>query len=184
MRRSEFGSVHGMLARALVVLWGYASGTGGLAAAQEYCVTCTGPSATYVCAIEGLSAQAAAGMQGQVLCIKQLANAGRHEQCRIDRHASTICQGPLRTASPAAGDESIPAQPAALPATPRQTPPAGNPANVAQDAIQPATVPGGAATDPAPGGPAQWSVLKKTGDNIGQAISKSWSCVTSLFSNC
>ncbi len=179
MRRSEFGSVQGMLARALVVLSGCASGTGGLAAAQEYCVTCTGPSATYVCAIEGLSAQAAAGIQGQVLCIKQLATAGRHEQCWIDRHASTVCHGPLRTASPAAGDEGV-----APPATPRQAPPAGTTPNAAQDAIQPATAPGGAATDPAPGGPAQWSVLKKTGDNIGKAISKSWSCVTSLFSNC
>jgi hypothetical protein len=72
------------------------------AAATEYCVVCAGPDATYRCQVEG----AAAGGQAtdprmQLLCISQLAKAGRHDNCSINRKpadpdAGETCTGELR----------------------------------------------------------------------------------------
>lgn len=72
------------------------------AAATEYCVVCAGPEATYRCQVEG----APAGGQEtdprlQLLCISQLAKAGQHDNCSINRKpadpsSGETCAGELR----------------------------------------------------------------------------------------
>lgn len=157
-----------------------------LAAKQDYCVTCTGPSASYVCAIEGLSESAAARIQGQVLCIKQLATEGRHEQCKIDRTATAVCQGLLKTVHPPAEDQPAAAPPSS-PARPASAPAIQPAPDVARPGAQSAPKPDASAhvtANTAPAKPDTRSGLQKAGDSIGTAVSKSWSCVTSLFSDC
>lgn len=131
------------------------------AAAAEVCVTCTGPDARYVCEIRALPAQAATGMQGQLLCIKELAAAGGHKTCSVSRSAPATCSGPLRVVSP---------PPAGVPFTSGVTPSAS--AVVAPVPAEPRA--------PSPSnGP-----LDAVGQGITHAARKSWSCVTSLFKDC
>ncbi|MEQ1714298.1 MAG: hypothetical protein ABL908_23270 [Hyphomicrobium sp.] len=87
------------------------------AGAAGYCVTCTGPDAIYVCEVAGMSAPAATGMQGQMLCIKQLAAEGGHKTCSVLRNSQGPCAGPLRAVAPpdAAGTTSAAAPPVQAP---------------------------------------------------------------------
>lgn len=72
------------------------------AGAGEYCVVCAGPEATYRCQVEGA---ATVGQDTdprlQLLCISQLAKAGKHDNCSINRKATDpdageTCAGKLR----------------------------------------------------------------------------------------
>lgn len=126
------------------------------AAATDYCVTCTGPDATYVCEVQGMSGPAATGMHGQMLCIKDLAAAGGHKTCSVLRNAPGPCSGPLRIVAP----------PAAV-----DTAPAVAKSSVLHPVAKPAT-------------PAPANVLEAAGDGISNMVKKSWSCVASLFKDC
>lgn len=132
------------------------------AARAEYCVTCTEPDATYVCEIRGLATQAPAGMQGQLLCIKELAAASGHKTCSVSRTAPATCSGPLRVLSAP--------QPADVPSIAAPKPPA-------PDAVAP--IPADRASAAKPNGP-----LETVGQGITAAAKKSWSCVSSLFKDC
>ncbi len=57
------------------------------ATAQEYCVTCTGPDASYRCLIGGDVPMAARASRGQFLCITEIAKAGGHASCSAARGA-------------------------------------------------------------------------------------------------
>ncbi len=102
----SFNSASAVTAAASAVLTAVMSTAA--AGATDYCVTCTGPDATYVCEVAGMSAPAATGMQGQMLCIKQLAAEGGHKTCSVLRNAQGPCAGPLRTVAPPDAERAAP----------------------------------------------------------------------------
>ncbi len=83
-----------------IVLWALLTG----AAAQEFCVTCSGPDATYRCVIGGEATVAARNSRGQFLCITELAKAGGHKSCSAARGQATPCPGETRTVMFTVGD--------------------------------------------------------------------------------
>jgi hypothetical protein len=182
-----------------------------MASAQEFCVTCTTPDATYRCVIGGDSA-AAKSSRGQLLCITELAKSGHHASCSAGRNTSGTCPGELRTVMMPPGAEpmappladtapitpppAIPgpyakqpvaAQAPGAPHPPADLPPAG--------ATPEGTTPEGAAPAEAPAPEAAPQTveegLKKagkavtdTGNAVGNAIKKTWTCLSSLFGDC
>ena len=131
-------------------------------AAAEICVTCTEPDASYKCEVEGLSAQSAAGTQGQILCIKILAGESGHKTCSVNRNTPAPCSGPLRVVR--APDSAAVAPNAA---TNPQMPAAVRPVPLPEPTGQPSMGP-----------------LEVAGKGIADAAKKSWSCVSSLFKDC
>jgi hypothetical protein len=169
------------------------------AAAQEFCVTCTGPDATYRCVIGGDATTAARSSRGQFLCITELAQSGHHASCSAARGQATPCPGETRTVMfPAGNDPGVPplVETPAPPPTPSgglappaapgqqqaqpQAPHETGPAQVPPAETQPKTVEelakktGEAVTDSA----------NSAGNAVGDAMKKTWNCVTSLFGNC
>ncbi len=57
--------------------------------AAEYCVSCTGPDASYRCEVGGNGADARAWL----MCITELAKEGGHDSCSVDRKAASPCPG-------------------------------------------------------------------------------------------
>lgn len=113
-----------------------------LAQAGEYCVACNGPGATYRCAIDPQSARdpSATDPRLQWLCITELAKAGGHSSCVVERDPTGVCDGPLRTvALPPQRDLSIPPlHPLAVAPTPATSPPVAAPPAVVAPAPLPA----------------------------------------------
>jgi hypothetical protein len=164
-----------------------------VAVAQEYCVTCKGPDASYRCVIGGDATPTARSSRGQFLCITELAKAGGHSSCSAARGQATPCPGQTRTVMFTLGDpgaspleqptttgttapgqlapvETMPAAPLAPPApAPVQTtaPVEENKPNAVEDL---ANKTGKAVTD--------------TGEAVGGAMKKTWDCVASLFGKC
>lgn len=176
------------------------------AAAQEYCVTCTGPDATYRCVIGGEASQAARTSRGQFLCITELAKAGGHASCSAARGQATPCPGETRTVMFSLGDPGASPLEATAPQPPGQpvNPPPTMAAPLAPgQELAPVTLPppGPAAPHAAPTetgtAPAEpkpnmvedlanktGKAVSDTGKAVGGAVKKSWDCVTSLFGNC
>ena len=167
-------------------------GLASLASAQEYCVACTGPAAQYRCRIGGDPSVAARTSRGQLLCITELAKIGPHASCSVGRTTSEECVGEPRTVMfPSTNDpEAAPvtdwqpeatqvtAAPAAeqVPAEP-ETPSEAPPQTVEELAKQTVTASG--------------EGLKKAGKAVtdaaqsaGNVVTKTWNCLSSLFSDC
>ncbi|MDH4982791.1 hypothetical protein [Hyphomicrobium sp. D-2] len=87
----KFAAVSG----ALIVLGTAAHFTG--AQAQEFCVACQGPEASYRCLIGGEGTPAARSSRGQFLCITELAKAGGHATRSVSRSQATPCPGETRS---------------------------------------------------------------------------------------
>ena len=165
-----------------------------VADAQEYCVTCKGPDASYRCVIGGDATAAARNSRGQFLCITELAKAGGHTSCSAARGQATPCPGETRIGDVHArrsgrfalwNNRPRPAQPrrgswrpskrclrlpSRLPApAPMQTtaPVEEKKPTVVEDL---ANKTGKAVTD--------------TGEAVGGAMKKTWDCVASLFGKC
>jgi hypothetical protein len=177
----------------------------GGAIAQEFCVTCTAPDASYRCLIGGEAPASARSARGQFLCITELAKSGGHASCSATRGQTTPCPGPTRTVMfppgeagpPPLAEETAPLPPASPPlftpapstqtfaptAAPPRPPPGEPPPAVAQDAQPP---------QPPPEKPSvvedlankTGQAMNDTGKAVGNAVKKSWDCVTSLFGNC
>jgi hypothetical protein len=153
------------------------------AAAQEMCVTCSGPAATYRCTVEKSEKLATFGAAGdrilQLVCAKELARSDRHESCSAKREAPAQCLGELREIPLASVIE------AASAAAPKQAPVA--PVPPAAPAAPP--VP---AADPKDAPPrTMLELAKRTGETskkqlekVGTAAERTWDCITSLFSRC
>ncbi len=62
------------------------------AQAADFCVTCAGPEAHYACAFDGVAA-GAEDPRLKLLCITELAKAGGHATCSVDRKQLTPCPG-------------------------------------------------------------------------------------------
>jgi hypothetical protein len=182
-----------------IILWALLTG----AAAQEFCVTCSGPDATYRCVIGGEATASARNSRGQFLCITELAKAGGHKSCSAARGQATPCPGETRTVVFTVGD------PGASPL--EQLPPDGAtgmaplaPVQIAPPVPQPVSPPGTQQAQPQPpadtgSAPAgeqakpnavenfankTGEAVNDTGKAVGNAVKKSWDCVASLFGNC
>jgi hypothetical protein len=159
------------------------------ATAQEYCVTCTGPDASYRCLIGGDVPLAARASRGQFLCITEIAKAGGHASCSAARAQATPCPGETRTVMfPPAAPGATPladTPPSAAPMAPmapmaptKEIAPAPMPPPEQQQAQPP--VP----HDPPAPGEAPTNTAGSPGDPVTNTVKKTWKCITSLFGDC
>jgi len=177
------------------------------ASAAEFCVTCDTPAAHYKCVLPG-----PAGNPGdarlKIWCMTELAKAGNHASCTVDRQAQSGCDGEVKQLALPGGYEVDLAPPAAAEHIPaeQQPPPAaaaGQPVPPAQTDVPktqnpPATVKeavekGVESTEKAIGdtehaaaeaAKATGSTVEKAGQAVGNAAKKTWKCITSLFGDC
>lgn len=152
------------------------------AQAQEVCVVCREPAATYRCSIEKSEKLTRFGSVGDKalmhVCAKELARLERHTTCTARRDAQgAACDGPSRTISLAAILDAPPEVQGPTAPAPALPPPA--PANTPTPA-PPATVQELAQRT----GETSKKQLKAVGDGIGGAATKTWNCLTSLFTKC
>lgn len=161
-----------------------------VAVAQEYCVTCTGPDATYRCMIGGDGAPAAKSSRGQLLCITELARAGGHASCGVTRNTEAPCAGELKTVMFPQAPVDPNAPPMADAPPPGMTAPQG-----AEPGTDAAAAPGGepAADEPKPSTVADLTKktidktgegIEKAGNAVGNAVKKTWKCLSSFFGDC
>ena len=100
------------------------SGIVGVAAAQEYCVACTGPTAVYRCQIVHAGPGQGQRQPLKLACVTALAKAGGHESCAVRDGTVMDCAGPVRQVDV------------------QGKPPAGGPPDQAVHASAPAVAPG------------------------------------------
>jgi len=168
------------------------------ASAEEYCVTCTGPDATYRCTIASEAGVAVPPSRGQLLCITKLAQTGNHASCSVGRTTAGPCDGEPRTVMyTSAAEIALPPigvpQPGAVetespglaveepPPPAPQTPDEAPPQTVEELAKQTVEASGKGLKK---AGEAVSDGAKSTGEAVGNAVSKTWKCMTSLFSDC
>jgi hypothetical protein len=181
-----------LLLAAVAALLAVATGT----LAQEFCVTCSSPEASYRCLIGGEASMASRSSRGQFLCITELAKAGGHASCSATRGQATPCPGETRTVMFSVGD------PEASPLETTATPPPVAPLAPGKDiAPVPLPPPGPeqppaqapqtteAAEAPKPNAVEKFAkktgeAVTETGEAVGSAMKKTWDCVASLFGNC
>lgn len=182
------------------------------ATAAEYCVTCTGPDASYACSI-GSAGATVDDAALKLYCITELAKKGPHESCAVERAKAAPCAGkPVSLAAPAGLElhtgpteteaapaaEAPPHEPAAGGAADgNQAPPPANETSIPKPAA-PGTVEdlvkdstestkeGLKATEDAASSAAKsaGSALEKAGSAIGDAAKKSWKCLSTFFGDC
>lgn len=128
------------------------------ASAQEYCVACVQPPATYRCVIG--DARLAGGQPLQAFCTSTLARDGGHRGCQIKPGTVFDCDGPVKRVATGAPNPSAPApaQEKAPPATVDQ---------LAKDAVR-----------------SSGKQAQEATEAVGQKASKAWACVLSLFTSC
>jgi hypothetical protein len=149
------------------------------AAAGEICVACSGPPEIYRCVVEDadrLEGYRHSKRVLQIACITELAKAGGHQQCRVQRTGSESCFGFRRTISLKGTLESfitrVEAEPGEAPADEQQPPAAAK----KEDAGPPRTVEELARRT----ADSSKEQLKKTGKAVKQGLN----CLTSLFKDC
>ncbi len=166
--------------------------------AQEFCVTCASPEATYRCLIGGGASTGSIASRGQFLCITELAKAGGHSSCSATRGQATPCPGETRTVMFTVGDpEASP-----LEATPMAAPPAPVAPLAPTKDISPVPLPPPGQPQPPPPAPQTTEgpepepnavekfakntgeAITETGTAVGNAAKKTWDCVASLFGDC
>ena len=152
------------------------------AAAQEYCVACTGPDVLYRCVIDG--ARPGIGSSLPLLCISALAKDGNHATCAISRGTGVIdCNGPIKHVAASPGSNVAPAttlpEPAPVPGAKTADPqvPKGDPKTVAE-MLQRAKEQNDKSWEKTT------AQIKSNNDKIGGFFAKSWTCLSSLFVRC
>jgi len=170
--------------------------------ASEYCVTCSAPDAVYRCQLEGdMPGRRDAG--AQLLCITELAKAGGHASCSARRVESGPCEGPPRIVARPAGNpppdlppegEAPPDERLAAETVPPDTMPPDNepkpalPKTVEAFASETAKSSGEGlkkAGDVVTGtAKAAGEKIEQAGGAVAGAAKKTWSCLSSLFTNC
>jgi hypothetical protein len=148
----------------------------GAAEAQEYCVACTEPGATYRCIIEG--AQPGGGSL-QMLCVTTLARDGNHATCSVKGGTVFDCNGPVKRI-PWTATDAQPVGPgkAAAEPPPKAKPKADDPPQTVVEMAKRANE-------------KTAEQMKKANDNmkdaaksVGDATKKTWECMISLFTRC
>ncbi len=203
-------STQWLMRLALVTMSGIAATA---VSANGYCVACSGPDATYRCTVKGMPEGMPADPVSQIACVKQLATAGGHERCSIEKFSQENCNGPEKVVAgrsvsdgpvdaPLATPSGIePAEQAAAPDKP-DTSNAAKPDRGKDHAEKPNQPPRTVEEltknsvettkeNLGKAGEAVSDTAKKTGEQIenagsaiGNAAKKSWTCLASLFSDC
>lgn len=138
------------------------------ASATEFCVTCDGPAAHYNCVLPGGTA-APSDSRLKLWCMTELAKAGKHASCSVDRQQKTPCNGEVKSVAlpqgfdlgptPSSTDATAASPTTTGPVGPAQPQPPAAPAQNSQGAA--GTIPAqtiiSKTQSPAPpsGGPAQ-----------------------------
>lgn len=158
------------------------------AAAAEYCVTCANPPAMYRCAISGTASEPGSDPGQSLACIQQLATAGKHETCLVSKSAPFPCPGELRTIEAQLAPPPPPPQAEGDAAKPTAPPPNAVPRTVEELAKQ--TVEQTKTGIEKAGEAVSGTVDKageatgKAGSAIGNAMKKTWDCLSTLFTGC
>jgi hypothetical protein len=149
--------------------------------AQEYCVSCSEPNATYRCVIIDPKPGLAQSLQAS--CLTALARDGRHGRCVIKQGVTVFeCDAPVKRVS-VSGTEALPAGPAPVgpvvvapppPPAPDLTVPPKTMLEAAQRATQ--------ATDAQMR--ASGDKLKDAGNSTASFFKKSLTCLGTLFTKC
>lgn len=182
--------MHTRISAALVPL--VCCGLASIASAQEFCVTCSGPAAKYRCLVGGNASYALRSSRGQLLCITELARIGQHASCSVGRTTLEVCEGEVRTVifpdTPDTADAPVDGwQSQTSYADGTTAAAAGQREQQVPTEAPPQTL--GSLTKKAVD--ASNEGLKKAGQAVsntaksaGNAVVKSWNCLTSLFSDC
>lgn len=143
---------------ALVLAAGLCWGLASQAVAQEYCVVCAQPQATYRCVIG--DARLAGGQPLQAFCLSTLAKEGAHQGCRIKPGTVFDCDGPIKrvATAPSTAGPSDQSQNKSPPATMDR---------VAKDVVR-----------------SSGEQAQKTSESIGGGAKKAWTCLLSFFTSC
>lgn len=169
----------------------------GTAAAQEYCVQCNGPAATYACTVKDsdrLGKFRGSDRVLQYVCITELARIGGHESCRARRDGGA-CPGEARvidfkqpTPGELAGLPQAPEPASTAPGTPSVDPQQGPPQTLEELARR--TVTSSKEQIDAAGQKVSKTAksagegIESTGKAVGGAFKKTWDCLASLFKSC
>lgn len=168
--------------------------------AQEVCVVCAAPEATYRCAIEKSEKLGRFGRGGeraiQLVCAKELARQGGHASCGVRREATgAACAGEQRILSIATLLDAVVPPEAAAPAAPAP-PPGPQPVATVGVAPSPALPQEVKPVDTAAAPPRTMQEmaerssakskqqLKDAGSAVGGAFERTWDCLSSLFKRC
>lgn len=150
------------------------------AAAGEICVQCAQPEATYRCTFteQGDIADArVAGRAAQLVCITQLARTGGHASCRVRSTKGSFCDGAERVVSIAdAADAGSVATAPPAGADPKQSQP-GPPQTLAELARRTAASSGSQREKAG-------ATVNDGAQSVGDALGKTWKCLSSLFQSC
>jgi len=153
-----------------------ALGLSGPASAQEICVACAKPDATYRCQIAGADGAGAikhADRVAQFVCISELARQGGHASCAVRRDGFSSCLGDVKVVNLAtAGKDQSAVEAQAINA---EKPPAAAPETGPPKTMLDLAKRTGAASK---------EQMDKTGEAVGGAMRKTWDCLTSIFSRC
>jgi hypothetical protein len=160
------------------------------AAALEYCVTCEDPPAMYRCVVDGTADGPGKDPTASLHCISEMAKLGKHRTCSVSRGAPFPCPG-LTTivqqpkSLPSTGEAEPPATPMDGPAAQSAPEPHSSPAD--KSAKVPRTVEELAdqtVKSSKDGLEKAGEQIGNAGSAIGTAASKTWNCLTSLFTSC
>jgi hypothetical protein len=158
----------------------------GPVAAQEYCVSCTQPEATYRCVI--IDARPGNAQPLQVSCLTALARDGGHAQCSVKRGVTIFeCDAPVKRVSVGTDPKaSVPVdgapvlQPTPVVVAPPQ-PAAVDPAAPPKTLLEAAQRASRAADDKVRENNEK---LKDAGNATGSFLKRSLTCLGSLFTQC
>ncbi|HWB46559.1 MAG TPA: hypothetical protein VG900_14040 [Hyphomicrobiaceae bacterium] len=154
-------------------VWGAATGS---ASAQEYCIACTDPPGLYRCIIEG--ARPGGAQPLPMLCVTTMAKQGGHARCSVKSGTVFECDGQIKRI-PWTAEGPQESAPAPKPAAP--------PAKRDADGQPPKTM-----VDLAKKTDRNIKDVNKnfkesineTNQAIGKAAKKTWTCLTSFFTQC
>lgn len=181
--------------RSTAVLLFLACAATPLAAAQEYCVVCFSPEAKYRCILEAQPGATGLTARGELVCITELARTGQHASCAVGRINVETCDGPVRTVMipdtetnvmppsewqpelipPEDARPVLAAEPA--PDEPQSLPEEGPPQTVEELAKQTVEASG-------KGLKKAGEAVSDTAQSAGEVVTKTWTCLSSLFSDC
>lgn len=172
-------------------------------AAESYCVSCSGPQASYLCEVS-VPDGVVASQSPQLYCAYRLASDGHHASCASRRADASSCQGELRKLAyegPSLASPGTVTTPTTEPVEP--SPPAGvlTPEPATGDAATDQTIDPAASPEPiAPADdydgkdasrigeedvaiPAD-EASPSTGDKIAGAAKTAFNCLASFFKEC
>jgi len=167
-----------------------------VALAQELCVSCQAPSASYNCVLklpDGASSPPQARRLLQLACIEDIAKRYGHESCGVRRDMVGPCIGETHFLEwGQRGIQGGVAKPDGADSMPGQANGQPEPAGTVPSAPPQKQPEKGKATEPPKtvvemaerAGKDSGRQLKEAGDAVGSAVRKTWRCISSFFGDC